>query len=355
MLNCDVCKTPSIGMKGDLMIKLSDDEMKAILLTVPANPQGEDKFFSDRRFVPGRVYDPQTGEVYQPHVSMNIYEGVLAQIGRVEPQRYSTMHKGTPFYYIGWLAYEMGNYEKGVFYMDAALSEDIQNDSAGWTGLPAAAFLFLDDTNPNAAARNITIKAKREVESHLKRFSSDSGKNLDVITLIDKFIKPNATDPAYRSIITSLLTFLLEGKDLQLQMSLRSRYGGSLEPFLTHLFKGGLIFESLLKRKYGAAASGNTLGPYLNVASAKTDLSLSTRPLYKKMTTPIKLEDLPALLQSWSGEDFHERAIAIAYAVRNTTGHDLGWQDVFTEDIYRGLFDGIVDAIFWVIKKGYNA
>jgi hypothetical protein len=159
-----------------------------------------------------------------------------------------------------------------------------------------------------------------------------------------------ARDAAYRSIITSLLTFLLEGKDLQLQIGLRSHHGGSLEPFLTHLFKGGLIFESLLKRKYGA--SGNTLGPYLN--AGKADLSLSSKPLYKELSTPIKLEDIPAFLQNWSGKDFHEGAIAIAYAVRNTTGHDLGWQDIFTEDVYKVLFDGIVNAIFWVIKKAYN-
>jgi hypothetical protein len=336
------------------MLKLSDQEMLERLKTVPANISAEDGFFSDRRVIPGRA-SLSTGEVFQPHESSKGYEELLAQIKRVAPERYSTMHKGTPFYFIGWLAYEMRDYEKGVFYMDAALSEDAHNNPSGWMGAPAAAFLFLDDKHPNASAKGITIQARHEVDSHLRRFSSESGLSLDIDTLVNKFIKPYATDPAHRSIITSLLTFLLEGKDLQDQISLRSQYGGSLEPFLTHLFKGGLIFESLLKRKYGAAASGNTLGPYLNVAKAKTDLSLSTRPLYKRMSTPIKFEGLPALLQSWTGEPFHERAIAIAYAVRNTTGHDLGWQDVFTEDIYRELFDGIVDAIFWVIKKAYNA
>jgi hypothetical protein len=261
------------------------------------------------------------------------------------------MHKGTPFYLMGWLAYEMRNYEKGVFYMDAALSEDAHNDPFGWLCLPAAAFIFLDDKHPKAAANEITTQARREVESQLMRFSSESGLSLDIDALVSRFFKPHATDPAHRSIITSLLTFLLEGRDLRLQMSLRSQHGGSLEPFLTHLFKGGLIFESLLKRKYGASSGGDTLGKYLSVAQA--DLGLANK-VYKAKAS-YKFEEFPVLLRNWENEVFPERVTAIAYAVRNTTGHDLGWQDIFTEDIYKKLFEGIVDAIFWVIKKAYNA
>lgn len=329
------------------MTKISDQELRNELEKIPIGQ--EDIFFSNPGFVPGRVSDGPD-RVIQPQESLIGYEDLLAQIRRVLPKRYPIMHKGTPFYLMGWLAYEMRNFEKGVFYMDAALSEDTKNDPSGWTDAPAAAFIFLNDHHPKAVANGITFQARNEIDSHLTRFSSESGLGLDIGTLVDKFFRPHARDAAYRSIITSLLTFLLEGKDLQLQIGLRSHHGGSLEPFLTHLFKGGLIFESLLKRKYGA--SGNTLGPYLN--AGKADLSLSSKPLYKEMSTPIKLEDIPAFLQNWSGKDFHERAIAIAYAVRNTTGHDLGWQDIFTEDLYKVLFDGIVNAIFWVIKKAYN-
>jgi len=69
---------------------------------------------------------------------------------------------------------------------------------------------------------------------------------------------------------------------------------------------------------------------------------------------PYQFEELPSLLQSWDKEDFQERTVATAYAVRNTTGHDLAWQDIFTDDLYLKLFEGIVDAIFWTIKKAYQ-
>jgi hypothetical protein len=50
------------------MVSLSDEEMKAILQTVPDNRLREDSFFSDARFVPGRVSLSQTGKVLQPQM-----------------------------------------------------------------------------------------------------------------------------------------------------------------------------------------------------------------------------------------------------------------------------------------------
>ena len=332
------------------MVSLQDNELSAILQTISGTPEDEGKFFSDTRFFPGITYLQDNGvkTVYQPHVSLNVYEEMLAHIKRVDPAKYGRMHKGTPFYFIGWLSYEMKDYEKGVFYMDAALSEDKTNLSSTWHTFPAAAFIFLDDTNLEAAAREITLQMKHEVKAHLDRFLRQSGITLELSSIIDKFIRPNTLDPSYRSIMTSLLTFLLEGNDRQMQLKLRGNYGGTLEPFITHLFKGGLIFESLLKKQY-SSSTRNQLGSYLT--AAKSDLKL-TKEVYKN-GQPYAFDKLPSHLTNWATEGFHERAIAIAYAVRNTTGHDLGWQDILSDDLYTDLFEGLVNAIFWTIKGAY--
>lgn len=332
------------------MVSLPDDQMLSILQMLSGTPEDDGNFFSDTRFFPGirHVLDKETKTVYQPHVSLDIYEKSLAQIKRVDPAKYARMHKGTPFYFIGWLSYEMKDYEKGVFYMDAALSEDINNFAESWQTLPAAAFLFLDDTNLQAAAHEITLQMKYEIKSHLDRFSRQSEISLELSAIIDRFLRPNTSDQSYRSIMTSLLTFLLEGNDRRMQLKLRSNHGGTLEPFITHLFKGGLIFESLLKKKYGSA--GNQLGSYLT--AAKNDLELN-KEVYKD-GRPYTFDKLPSHLRTWSSEDFHEGAIATAYAVRNTSGHDLGWQDILNDNIYSQLFEGLVNSIFLTIKRVYN-
>lgn len=333
---------------GSALLRATDDQMKDILQKIPRDHDAERRLlFESPLYLPGRHFDPLTNRPLQPHVSLDTYARVMGQLQKADPSRYAIMHKGTPFYLMGWLAYDIRDYERGVFYMDAALSEDVHNNP-NWDRTPAAAFIFLDDTNRDAAARDVTIQMRPEIIRQLERYSRLSGTVLSVDDLVARFVRLHVADPTHRSIVTALLTFVLEGRDRQEMIATRSAHGGSLEPFLVHLFKGGLVFESILKRLYGAA--GKSLGTYL--AAGAGDLLL-TKSLYAKHT-PYALEDLPKLLAAWASEPFHERSVAIAYAVRNTSGHDLGWQDIFVDPgLYSQLFEGILDAVFWTIERKY--
>lgn len=323
-------------------------EMRRILATIPNNSGDENSFFSSGQFALGRLHDLSTGVPVQLHQSIAVYEAGLKKIHEADPARYASMHKGTPFYFLGWLSYELKDYEKGVFYMDSAMAEDSHTDPTGWQGAPAASFLFLDDTNAVAAARSITIEMKQAVEAQLSKFTNDSSQTLSLENLLDKFIKPEANDPTHRSIVTALLTYILEGEERISQLSIRSAHGGSIEPFLTHLFKGGLIFESLLKRKYGS--SGRTLRPYLDAAAI--DLELAVKK-YANIGSK-RLDELPLLVTNLSTEAYQERSVAIVYTLRNVTGHDLGWKDVFSQaGLYEDLYQTTVGAILWTIAKLY--
>jgi hypothetical protein len=335
---------------GSALLRATDEQIRTILHKIPREHDAERRLlFESPLYLPGRhLLSPETNRPLQPHVSLDAYARVMGQLQRADPDRYTIMHKGTPFYLMGWLAYDIKDYERGVFYMDAALSEDVQNNPQ-WDQAPAAAFIFLDDTKMDAAARNVTIQVRAEVDRQLRRYSQLSGTVLSVDDLVRRFIRPSARDPAHRSIVTALLTFILEARDRSEMISIRSAHGGSLEPFLTHLFKGGLIFESMLKRLYGT--TGNSLGDYL--AAGAADLQL-TQKLYLSHV-PYALDGLPNLISSWSTKPFQERSVAIAYAVRNTTGHDLGWQDVFVHpNLYAQLFEGILHAILWTVERKYQ-
>lgn len=333
---------------GAALVRVTDEQMRAILQKIPRDHDAERRLlFESPLYLPGRHLDSLTNRPLQPHVSLDTYTGLMGQLYRADPPRYAIMHKGTPFYLMGWLAYDIRDYERGVFYVDAALSEDV-NNNPDWDRTPAAAFIFLDDTNMEAAARYVTVQMRGEVSRQLERYSYLSGTVLSVDDLVTRFVRPQAIDPTHRSIVTALLTFILEGRDRQEMIAIRSARGGSLEPFLAHLFKGGLVFESILKRVYGAAAK--SLGAYLAVGAG--DLLL-TKSLYATHTR-YALDDLPKLLPGWESEPFQERSVAIAYAVRNTSGHDLGWQDIFVHSgLYSQLFEGILDAIFWTIGRKY--
>lgn len=338
-------------------IVLSDAEMAAILQAVPRDASAENQFLSDIRFVPG-VATTEAGRAVDPQESLAEYQRVLSQIKRVDPARFAQMHKGTPYYLMGWLAYSSRDYESGVFYVDAALSEDHANDP-NWQNTPAAAFILLNPNHPNAAANHIVAEIRSEMDAQVGRYAALAGTPFTTGDLVGRFIRPSAHDSTHRSLVTALLTFTLEGQQRLLQMDVRSGHGGTLEPFLTHLFKGGLILESILKRfhhgeKISKGKKAMTMGQYLSLPNTRLDLQLALpQHLYQKLVPPFTLTDVLTALPTWRTQPLPERAIAIAYGIRNTSGHDLGWPASFDTGVYRELHEGLIDAVLWTIEKKY--
>lgn len=339
-------------------VELTDTDMAARLQAVPNNLAAEDAFLGDTSIVPGVAHLEADRRAVDPQEPLADYARVLAQIKRVDGSRFGLMHKGTPYYMMGWLAYASRDYESGVFYMDAALSEDYANHTKP-EGTPAAAFIFLNSAHPGASANHIVVEIRAEVDAQIRRYAGLTGTKFTTDDLVARFIKPGARDLAHRSIVTALLTFTLEGKQRLLQMDIRSGHGGTLEPFLTHLFKGGLIFESILKKfYYGQQTAGGSpaasMGAYLSLPKARSHLGLAvSKALYQSLPSQFALIDVLNSLIGWRGASLNERAVAIAYGIRNTSGHDLGWPAHFDTAAYRELFEGLMDAIFWTIERKY--
>lgn len=324
-------------LKQDWMIKRE-------LEVLPHNSTAEDEFFSAQP--PKVIYKVGTEprELVQVVESFNHYKSMLVQIQRVNPARYKKMHKGTPYYLMGWLSYAMSDYEKAVFYMDAALSEDLANNP-NWKNTPASSFLMISRDFELSAAPEIAKELRTEMDKMMRRYSRSSPNNLTTNRFVNKFIKPHAAIPEYRAIATSFNTFVLERKDRLEQIKLRSNHGGSAEPFFTHLFKGALIFESVLKRKI----TGRTLGDCLSNGAAQLGI---TNFSYRTCQN-VNFRDIPSHLDRLKSDNFQERNIAIAYAIRNTAGHDLGWDDIFKHKTYSRLLSSLENSILWAINSLY--
>ena len=80
----------------------------------------------------------------------------------------------------------------------------------------------------------------------------------------------------YRSIIPALYVFIAESEHRLFQLKVRSDVGGSIEPFILHLLKGCLVFETLLRQIYSSHSSSTGLGNILNDAFVKKDLEYCT-------------------------------------------------------------------------------
>jgi len=312
-----------------------------------SNAQTGNLFF--QIFGPGVVVGTMDRPMDRPYERFQAYEELLVELQKADPQKYKEIHKGTPFFFLAWTGFEIGNYEKALFYLDAAISEDIRANALGWLELPAAKMLTFK-LGENHPAKGISDKMHHSLATKLTRFNTLSG--LPVISpeyFIDKFVISQLRNPSARSVITALYTFLLEFNDLHKELFLRSVGGGSAEPFITHLFKGGLIFESLLKSVYPNRDDGHrckTLGDIINKNSnfAK-DFGIKIKT---------SAETLREIFDGITGKDIKNTFDTTAQ-LRNTTGHNLVWADV--EDVlgdpegYRALFEQEVNAIIFIATK----
>jgi len=296
-------------------------------------------------YCPGNTIDI----IDRPYERFEDYENFLKIIREDDQVKYEIIHKGTPFYFLAWSAFDLKNYEKAVFYMDAAISEDKRKDPRGWLENPAGRFLTLNHQDVNQSAKRITKFLSDKISAVLSRFNSITGNSpISVDNFVDKFVKKLVVEKKENnSIITAFYSYILEFDDREKELSLRSTEGGSIEPTLTYLFKGGLIFESLLKYFYPKQDNGSdyrTLKDIFNTADFKSDFIT---------ITDISASKLKEIVDAIGGNDLLT-AFIISSKLRNTAGHNLVWDDVFNEsDNFKKLYEQQVNAILYLIQKKF--
>jgi hypothetical protein len=261
----------------------------------------------------------------RPFERFSDYEEMLLRLRQADQAKYERMHKGTPFYFMSWLAFDLGNYEKALFYIDAAISEDVRKtqgtvDPNAWKGAPGAKFLLLE---PQAeVAQRAIDRVRTALNRELARFNGVSGQSPLDLDNIKQFVTRLIEDSAQRTIISALYMFVLEFEDRVRELDLRrGTAGGSNEPFTIHLFTGGLLLESLLKHYYprnDAGGENRQLGNVFHTAQFRTDFNLGAPP-------PSSAGTLKEIHSAIVGANTIDVAFGTAAKLRNTTGHNLVW------------------------------
>ncbi len=283
----------------------------------------------------------------QPYERLFVYEQLLNALLTHDFPKYQNVHKGTPFYIMAWLAFDIHNFEKALYYIDAAISEDVRNSRKDWVRLPASNFLILQNTEVQVARRTIEI-IRSTLAAELARFNSISGLNpIDVDTFISRFVSPLLMDAPKRTIISALYVFLLEHSERQKELQMRSIEGGSIAPFILHLFSGALLFESILKNLFPTKDNGTrtqTLGDVFHT---------STFQAIYPSGIPTSASSLANILVGITDNTLLT-AFTTSARIRNTTGHNLIWDDTFASpNQYQLLFEQEVNSIFYIVGYSY--
>lgn len=301
------------------------------------------------------------------------YEELLKLISTVNPEKYQKMHKGTAYYFLYWLAFELRLYEKAIFYLDGAIGEDIRKTIEQarrehidqrekeddilvkfyvkeWSGNPAVKDLCFKDGGSAVSVRQKIYIILKEQLDRFNQLKINNIPNIDISKWGDNFVIPLlADDFKNRSLLSAFYSFLLSYDDNLNYLRLKPRREGTAEPFLVHLYKGGLLFETMLKylsEKYKYVDKENkkprTLGGFKYCEKFTNEYAP-----FETIT-----DERSDIEENIDKQDNIESIFSTVAKTRNFTGHDLRRDNDFLEH-YQKLIERELDAIFIIIAKEF--
>jgi hypothetical protein len=122
-------------------------------------------------------------------------------------------------------------------------------------------FLEMDGDPTNQAARQLSQISGEKLQAFIDQYNLlPAAIQTSIPKIRAKFLSRAVGDrQEWRTLATSLISFLLEWEYLAVLQSIRVA-DGTRERFFTHLFKGCVLFESLLKANPNEAVPEGQLG-----------------------------------------------------------------------------------------------
>jgi hypothetical protein len=274
--------------------------------------------------------------------AVNSAISLLSGVKQLSPNEYQAAHKGTPFYLMGFAAFASHDYETASFLFDAAVAEDLKN-FPGNTNTPALWFMQLDDGNADQLAIEILRLVKTKATELIREYNGRAGaQTLTFNDVRSRFLNRILVgQPHTRTLITTFISFIAEWHYRTLLIDLTNE--GSREPFFMHLFKGCLLFESLLKENPSKMPQHRTLGVILDRDLAA---ELAIGPV------DVRQQDFGAMVGGLGPNMSVQDSIESTGKARNTLGHNIVWMTTgLTPETYGLLVRNIATACIHAISK----
>jgi hypothetical protein len=295
------------------------------------------------------TYAPYRQYLVSGQYSHVIADGIalLRGIKELSAQEYEKAHKGTPFYLLGVAAFLAHDYQAASFWFDAAVAEDLKNYPRRKNS-PALHFMRLESKGQQYTADQIILGVTQVLDEVQKNYNARSGKRSITINVLRRiFLKRivETSQPHHRALVTTFISFLAEWRYRSVLIDLSD--AGSREPFFLHVFKGCLLFESLLKENPTKTPAHNTLGPIL------------LEDLHAELGIPTTFSKRPAnfntLVASLVPNMPIDKTIECTLRTRNTLGHNLAWISTsLNAQTYNLLLQNVAAACVHAISKLYR-
>ena len=143
---------------------VNEQELSEMLSALPSDdPNAASDFFV--RFGLAQLYNE--GAFFQ---ALERGHKILHLLNQLNTEKYSEIHKGYIFYFMGMAAYRLHDFQSAVYYIDAPLSEDRKNFPEDHH-TPPHLFLRLEGEDERQAAQSLTRGAQATVEEYLNLYN----------------------------------------------------------------------------------------------------------------------------------------------------------------------------------------
>ena len=95
-----------------------------------------------------------------PYERFAYYRDLLTRLRASDAQKFASVHKGIPLYFLSWLAFDLHQFEAALHFLDACIAEDKRKAPTGWFDNPGPQFLMLNST-VQGARRTVEMLAFR--------------------------------------------------------------------------------------------------------------------------------------------------------------------------------------------------
>jgi hypothetical protein len=274
-----------------------------------------------------------------PYERFTYYRDLLRRLRASDPQKFDSMHKGTPLYFLSWLAFDQHLFESALHFIDAAIAED-RRTGQGWFNKPASQILMLN-SQVQVSPRTVDWMAS-QIDGELQRFEQRFGIAFPREAFLRRFAEPEVKGGT-PAIVAAFYAFVFEFDDREIEIGLRIEpVLGSYQPLFIHLFKGGLLLETLLKRRFPHLAS-EVLGSILNSNEFKSSFGFKTGSTHG-VSVSVLCADAAATTP--------ESAFLTTGRLRSMMGHNLIGDPLPTvPDDYSRLVRQEIDAFLYAVEK----
>lgn len=341
-----------MAAESPLYVKLSDAELVARLQAAAASRELATQFWRSLTDYPISLL--RDGNVSQAQA---LLLQLLYKCQALAAQDYLKIHKGSPFYWLAISAYLLHDYQTATFFFDATLSEDVSwGAEAEKAPTPAMSFVLLEGSQLNPSAQKLAQAAEARLVRSLEAYKALKGKpawlpDCSLPRLRLRFLRPalSPDKPGWRTLAATFISFFIEWEFRNSLYDLRPA-GGTFEANYLHLFKGCVLFESLLKENPKKQVAGGRLEELLGELRAELGISLPAD--FAGSFTQI-LTDLGSVTDIPSADERIETAIGFACRVHDAAGHRLSWDEPLSREQYGKLFEMVASACLYAVACLY--